>query len=339
MLNFNRTAAAVMLFAVTLLSAAPDVSADDNAALSKWGTSISVTCDHPRPLNDRWAKPKDMIREKGARGPIIHDMASAQITVSFPVELTITRVGIMQGNYKGTMAMPKEIEISAPGQATVKHTLDEDVNKLQWVEFKGKADQVTVKVTSAYAPPEGEASTKHGIIQTVQVEVAENLEEHFAAPGDYVKFPRLAMVTDNLNQDKPVEVIGKPRKVTEHPRTIWDKQDIAAIKAQINKHEAAKVAYQSIIAFCDKAVAEPIEVPTEPDDGVDRKLWAQHNAVATGIANLGIGYALSGNEAYAKEARRMLLRLAELYPGWPVHQHPRFTQDRKSTRLNSSHYS
>jgi len=321
----------IVLMVVT--TAATLASAGDNAALVERGARIEMGNN----LNTRWHKPGELIREgRNLTGPIINDLATGWLAVHFPVELTIERVGIAQSDYKGTFARWKEIEISAPGHETVTHTLENKPNEIQWVAFAAKADQITVRGKSLYPPDEGEY--KHGGVHRFQVEVEEDLDALFAAPEDYVAGKPMVMPTPNRDE-RAAAVIGQPRLATEHPLTIWDSHDIAAIKKQIETHEAARQAFDGLIKFADDAVANPIEVPKKPDDGVDQKLHAQHNKVATGIGNLGIAYALTGNEDYARQARRMLLKLAEYYPDWPIHGHPNFTHDESKwswQRLNDA---
>jgi len=136
------------------------------------------------------------------------------------------------------------------------------------------------------------------------------------------------MTTPNLDPAEKRIVVGKPRKVTEYPKTIWDKEDIAAFKEQIKRHPAAKEAYDGIVAFAEKAVAKKMEVPVHSDDpGKGHNTGGQWTKVTSGIANLGIAYQLSGREEFAEEAKRILLLLADRYEGWERHAHPKFTHD------------
>lgn len=316
--------------------------AEENAALRSRGAMIHVTCDHPRPLNDKWHKPIEMIKAERPAGPIIHDLPSAVMTVKLPVKMTVQRVGILSADYKGGMAMAKDIVIEAPGHEPKKATLTQETKEVQFFDYAARTDTVVVKVTSIYPPKDEKTdqNRKYGTINQVQVIVEESLDELFAIPESYVSgLPTYVMRTPNLDPMAKVEVIGEPRVAEGHPCTIWDKQSIAEIKAQIAEFPKAREAYESIVAYCDKAIEKKMSVPDEPDNGDNPEVAAQHNAVAIGIGNLGIGYALSGNDAYAAEAKRLLLELAARYEGWPVHQHPRFRHDKAKwswQRLNEA---
>jgi len=316
--------------AFCLLFVAGLALAEENAALRTRGARIEVTCDHPRPLNDKWNKPVNMLKETRPAGPIIHDLPSARITVSLPVPMTITKVGILSGDYRNTFAMGKDIRIEAPGHGAATFTLARDSENVQFFDYAARGDQITVHVTSAYPPRDEKTDQKrvYGGINQVQVLVTEDLDKLFAIPASYARdLPVYVLRTPNLDPAAKVEVIGKPREVAAHPCTIWDKQDIVEIKAQIDKHAKAQEAYEGIVAYCEKALNDKMSVPDDPDRGDNPEVAAQHQAVAIGIGNLGIGYALSGNEAYAAEAKRLLLELAKRYEGWPVHAHPKFTHD------------
>lgn len=311
-----------------LASCAGLLSAEENAALIHRGARIHVTCKHPKPLNDRWHKPKEMLREQRPNGPIINDLTTAEITVFLPVPLNIIRVGVRQGDYKGSFAIAKDAKIQAPDSQAKSIVLANMPNEVQFFNYEAEADRVTVSVSSVYPPAKGPQNRKYGGITQVQVIVSDDLDKRFAIPDKYAAAQTTyIMRTPNLDPQAAPQVIGKPRKVNGHPCTIWDKQDIEQFKQQVAKYPRAKEAYDGIVAFCEKACTKPLVVPDEPDLGTNRDVANMHTALSSGIANLGIGYALSGEEPYAQEAKRLLLELAKRYEGWPIHRHPKFTHD------------
>lgn len=323
-----RTCRALSLLSVACALCLPNLPAEQNAALAKRGARVHVTCKHPKPLNDRWHKSHELISETQPNGPIINDLTTGQITVFLPVPLNVVKVGLRQGDYRGSFAIPKAMAIQAPGAEPKKVVLANKPNEVQLFDYAAKTGQVRINFSSVYPPAKGPEDRKYGGISQVQVIVSDNLDELFAIPDQYATGrPTYAMRTPNLDEQAAPEVIGKPRKVTERPFTIWDQTDIAEMKAQIAQYPRAKVAYEGIVKYAESAVAGQMVVPDEPDPGTDQKLASQHNAVAVGIGNLGIAYALSGDEAFAEEAKRLLLELAARYEGWPVHGHPQFKHD------------
>ncbi len=302
--------------------------AEENAALVERGARIEVTCKHPKPLNERWHKPHEMLRAQRPYGPIINDLTTGEITVFLPVPLNVIKVGIRQSDYKGGFAIAKDVALSAQQAQEKKLVLTNAPEQVQFFDYAARTDRIRIGISSVYPPAKGPQDRKYGGITQVQVIVSDDLDKLFAIPDNYASgLPTFVMRTPNLDPQAAPDVTGKPRKVTGHPCTIWDKQDIRELKAQIARHPQAKEAYDGIVAFCEKACAMRMVVPDEPDLGTNPKVGRMHNAVATGIGNLGIGYALSGKEKYAQEARRLLLELAKRYEGWPLHRHPKFTHD------------
>lgn len=301
---------------------ASSAAALENAALSSRGAKIAITGTS---MNDRWNKPSAMLREERPAGPILNELEKAIIEISLPIRMNIVQVGLVQAEYRKAFAMAREVEISAPGAEPKTVTLEPRPNRAQVFDFAANTDRVTVRVKTI--TPSEEGSNRYGGFNQVQLLVSDDLNELYSAPAWYRPAPAQILLTPNLLEDRGVNVIGEPRRATAHPKTIWDAQDIAELKRQIATEPAAKAAYDRLIAFCEQSVAKPIPVPVEKDDGVNPALASAHTAAATGIANLGMGYALSGNEAYASEARRMLLELAERFEGWPITQHPSFTHD------------
>ena len=299
----------------------------DNAALVKRGAWIEMGSDATNPLNTRWAKPQDIITShRRPKGPIINQLQSGWITVHLPIPMNVERIGLIQGDYRNAFAVARDIEITSENGPTITTELKRAPGDMQWVDYVSKTDAITLRVKTIYEPARGKPA-EHGSIIKVAIEVKEDLDKRFATPNDYRVGQTFVMSTPNQH-DAGANVIGKPRKATEHPLTIWDQQDIDDLREQTRKYEAGRRALHGIVQFCEQAIANPMQVPEQKNDGINRKLWSQHNAVATGIANLGIGYALTGNEAYADEARRLLLRLADLYETWPVTGHPKMKNDK-----------
>ncbi len=325
-----------------VLSAATAIAADEppgnNAALITLGARVQVHSGGAGGLNQRWAKPSDLIaNHRRPKGPIINNLQDATVTVYLPTPLDVTRVGVRQGDYRNGFAIAKDVELTSPDGPTRRATLEREPGKLQWVDYPATTQQITLRIVSAYPAGNGK-DVGYGSLTQVQVDVRDDLAQRYATPDDYTDGPVLIMPTPNQASGN-AQVIGKPRKATQHPLSIWDQQDIEDLRRQTREHGAGRRALQGIIEFCEQAIARPIPVPEKKDDGLDRSLWAQHNAVATGIANLGIGYALTGNTAYAHEARRLLLRLAELYPDWPITGHPKMRHDKSKwswQRLNDA---
>jgi hypothetical protein len=129
-------------------------------------------------------------------------------------------------------------------------------------------------------------------------------------------------------------VNGSPRQAHGHPYTLWDSQDVAAYKSAIAKDPGLKTAFAELRAAGDKRVAEPIDVPAHtleadgnwtfasykrgyPDAAGNWQWeWEFNGNIqkrAEDISNLGMLFALTGEEQYATKARDLLLAVADAY--------------------------
>jgi hypothetical protein len=129
-------------------------------------------------------------------------------------------------------------------------------------------------------------------------------------------------------------VNGAPRQAHGHPYTLWDSQDVAAYKSAIATDPGLKAAFIQLRAAGDTRVTEPINVPahtlgadgtwTFPDykrgypDAAGSWKWewdfnGNIQKSAADISDLGILYALTGDEKYATKAKDLLLAVADAY--------------------------
>lgn len=129
-------------------------------------------------------------------------------------------------------------------------------------------------------------------------------------------------------------VSGAPRLAHGHPDTLWDSEEVAAYKASFATNPALKTAFEQLRAAGDKRIAEPINVPahsleadgswTFPDfkrgyqdaSGNWQWEWVFNGNIqkrAEDVSNLGILYALTGDEKYAAFAKQILLAVADAY--------------------------
>lgn len=301
-------------------------NAADNAALIKFGAQIQVTCDNPKPLNTRWAQPENLLRETKPGGPIINDLATAKVTLRFPLPVRVQQVGIAMMGHKDGWPRASWIEVRVNDQVIQVLETNVEATGLQLFPIPVTTTDHLVLVVTEVQP--AGAKVAYGGFSQIVAMVEDDLTKDFAAPCRAAERTPMIMAAANLDGRPDIKVLGEPRVTIDYPRTIWDAQDIAEIKQQIATIPEAKDAYERCIAFCEQLCAKPVQVPEQPDDGVDQAVVQGHTRAVDAIANLGIGYALSGDERFAKEAARLLLRYADLYEGWPVHGSPHFRHDK-----------
>jgi hypothetical protein len=119
-----------------------------------------------------------------------------------------------------------------------------------------------------------------------------------------------------------------------HPCTLWDNQDVAAYRASFTTNQSLKAAFEELQTWGNKRIAEPLNVPAyklEADgtwsfpafkrgyqDTSAKWNWEWHfnttlQQRTEDVSNLGVLYALTGDEKYAAFARQVLLALADAY--------------------------
>jgi hypothetical protein len=129
-------------------------------------------------------------------------------------------------------------------------------------------------------------------------------------------------------------VKGSPRLAHGHPCTLWDNQDVAAYRSSFATNPGLMAALQDLQAWGNQRVAEPLNVPVhqlEADGTWTFPAFKRGYQDTTGkwnwewdfnrtlqqstedVSNLGMLYALTGDEKYAAFARRILLALADAY--------------------------
>jgi hypothetical protein len=129
-------------------------------------------------------------------------------------------------------------------------------------------------------------------------------------------------------------VNGTPRLAYGHPCTLWDNQDVAAYKTSFTTNPGLKAAFEQLQVWGNARLAETLNVPahklevdgtwTFPDfkrgyqdaSGNWNWEWSFNGTLqqrAVDVSNLGVLYALTGDEKYADFARQILLALADAY--------------------------
>lgn len=154
--------------------------------------------------------------------------------------------------------------------------------------------------------------------------------------------PALGAISTNPNNIAPtiadaphqdVEVFGKPRVAGRHPNTMWDAEDIQDYKEMAKTSPGFRQALFDLQKTMDERIEKPIDVPPpqkSPDGAwlypgdyfpvvpdrpaynpVQKFSW-YFGRDSKAIVSLGILYALTDQEKYAKYARDLLLSYSNL---------------------------
>lgn len=130
----------------------------------------------------------------------------------------------------------------------------------------------------------------------------------------------------------PVEVYGTPRIAKGHPCTLWDEEDVHHYKDMLKTSKELQLLVADLRARMDDRISKPIIVPPpqkgpdgnwlfpgdyfpphpaspgEPDPVTKFRIHFSHDA--EDVSDLGILYALTGEEKYALYAKKILLSYA-----------------------------
>jgi hypothetical protein len=119
-----------------------------------------------------------------------------------------------------------------------------------------------------------------------------------------------------------------------HPFTVWDQQDIARYRELLKSSPEMKAEFDQLKVWGDKRIAQPLNVPEHTLDANGKWTfpafkpgyqdpqgnwnweWNFNTAMqqrSADISNLGILYALTGNQQYAAFAKQLLLALSDAY--------------------------
>jgi hypothetical protein len=145
-----------------------------------------------------------------------------------------------------------------------------------------------------------------------------------------------------------------PGEHTVHPCLFATAEEIARARERARKYEWAKAVYDGVIASADQALNETVAVPNTggqwthyyscPKHGVrlvtesptrhvcpfggevysgwpfdDVVVSFTHHRYTSQLQDLGLAYALTGEQRYAQRARDILLAYAEKYPRYRIH--------------------
>ena len=143
----------------------------------------------------------------------------------------------------------------------------------------------------------------------------------------------LAVGDDAMANPAP-RVIGKPRITQGHPCTLWNEEDITCYQELLTSSPELKAEFDQLRLWGDKRITQPLNIPAhtvETDgkwtfpafkrgyqDPQGKWMWEWNFNTAlqqrsADVSNLGILYALTGNEQYAAFAKQLLLALADAY--------------------------
>ena len=134
-----------------------------------------------------------------------------------------------------------------------------------------------------------------------------------------VLLPANIAPTTATSAPEKVEVSGSPRQTRGHPCTLWDREDIDRLKAALTTDTLLQNRLALLKRDMDRRITQPTGIPEPGKNQPGREEYRVHGANSTDISNLGILYALTGEEKYGDFGKKMLVAYAR---GYPTYRHP-----------------
>ncbi len=265
-------------------------------------------------------------------------MTGARLDIRLVIPVDIKGVELFGLDYRGTRQVA-QVDIFIDGEKVKSADLPENPGKGNFVPLDAKGQVVSVVVTGEHPVRElndGKKGPTYGGWNRVRVYSSTDVAAMMADVEEYEveQNPAFVAPTSGTIAVGAAKVYGKPRVATEHPKTMWDKEDIAHYKQMLTKSEELRTQYEGLKAAMDERLTQPLGIP-EPrqnDKGEwihisDREVGTIHNNLGLDIANLGTVYVLSGEEKYADFAKQLLLAYADAYPKYGVGARAGFNHD------------
>jgi len=263
-------------------------------------------------------------------------MVGAVIDVRMVVPVEIAEIEIVPLDYHLTR-LAKTLVISVDGEEKGRMELPNEPVPTR-IPLKAQGQIVTLKVVEEHPlRTDGERTgPPWGGIRNILVWSTTDVETLMSKPDGYDVTPVANAIAPTMGSIVAGEVAvqGQPRQAEGHPRTIWDKQDVAHYRQMLATNPILKSQYESLIRGLEERMTLPHGVP-QPQQN-EKGEWlhlsgpqyeAAHNKLALDIANFGTAYQLSGDEKYARFAISLLKAYADAHPNYGIGARPGFNHD------------
>lgn len=340
----------LVALALALAAGAGAAEAEFNVALLELGASGKVSgCG----FNRDWPVDRALSAQEGVdrrTGKPTYDgglmlnapMAGARIDVALLRPVPVHAVELIGLDYHSTR-LAKKVDVLLDGKPVRQGVpLPERAGEPTRVEFpETSAAVVTIVVTEAYPPrkvKDRDGKEKDGPnwggFARLRVYSHADLRASLRAPDEYdVPLNRGGVAVDPESVVAP-RVYTRVRRTKGNPCTVWDKEDVAEMRAMLRTSKALRQQYDALKRKLDQRLRVLPKVPAARRDAAGRPLHlpeAQvakiHNQLSLDICDFGIMYALSGEDKYGEGAKKLLLDYAREFPGYGIGARPGFAHD------------
>jgi len=341
-MNYRHEMKGVVVLAAIALSAWGQTGPDPKAGLHSVAlTTLGATATgRGAPWNKDWPAINALRPTPGGGGALFGaPMTGAELEIRLIVPVDIRGIELFPLNYRGTRQI-SQAEIYIDGEKVLTVDLPHAPGQGHFFPLDGRVGRtVMVKVTGEHPLeelPDGNKGPAWGGWSRIRVYSSTDVAAMMAIPKEYQverHEDAIAPTSGAFAQGVPV-VHGTPRIAAEHPKTIWDREDIARYKGLLETDPPFRRQFEGLRAAMEARITKPLGVPEPRQDAQGNwvhlpndEVAAVHNALALDICNLGIVYALTDDPKYAEYAKRLLLAYAEAYPRYGVGARPGFNHD------------
>ncbi|MEK7413276.1 MAG: heparinase II/III family protein [Planctomycetota bacterium] len=332
--------ATLMLTLVSVIAGeAPPAPGEHNVALLKLGATAKGS---GQKFNKDWPPNNALVPGLGRGGTMFGGpLIGGRVDIALLVPVDIIAIEVVPLDYNGTV-QPKGIEIFIDGKSALKAELPNTPGKPIRVPLTARGQKVGILVTDEYPPT---VKMKNGNMLNwggwarLRVISTTNLPDMTRPVDGYTVAVNAAHIapTSGAAVTGKVEVVGEPRQTKGHPCTWWDKEDIAHYQAMLKTSVELQTQFAGLKKAMDTRITQPIDVPPATKDAEGK--WqhfsdlapynkgtygSTHNQLSLDVANLGVMYALTGEEKYGEFAKKIMLAYGDNYPNYAMGARPGF---------------
>ncbi|MFW6163415.1 MAG: alginate lyase family protein, partial [Planctomycetota bacterium] len=319
-----RARAAASLVACAVASAA--ASAGErlfNAARPKYGMRVGLETG-PKCGKDKRTPPESTFDGNAHSRCVVWGEPPYSFTIELIDRLPVVKMAFANSDY-GKEAAPKKVRIELDDGTVLEHALEVKRpvrRRPAWQELAVGKPAQTIKVTVLSNHP-GEVNW--GGLAEIAVFTSADLNAMLAIPDHDPKAPVFVEQQTQATGEAPEVHLPPVLPEGEHPRCLFTRAELAELRKTVKTAERAKAPYEALIAAAKSMLSGKLDFPDPegtPAQLKDRRdpIVTRHVRLSRGCGSLGMAYALTGDVAYARRAREILVGYAERYAAYPEHK-------------------
>lgn len=318
------TVLGLLWFAPVGLAAAGAQAKLSNAALRQFGARVSV-------IPGTGVRKDPQTEPEGTFDGNVHSRQVMSgtpytFTIELPFRLLVERLAFTDSDYESEVA-PKDLEVVLDDGTKLQHTLELQrpvKRKPVWQELPIGKEVKTIKITVLSNHIVSE-KVNWGGLGEIAVLTAANLEERFRITGHDSKaatFVHLSPMTSSVPSRVHLPTSAKPG---EHPCLLMTRTELIELRATLRQTERGKAALAVLTNVADGALSGAVNFP-DPKGPLGQiksrgdDVARQHSTLSEQAGTLGIAYALTGDQKYARRAAEIVLGYAARYAAYPEHK-------------------